>query len=44
MRNKKTHLKQLWSETWWILLGILWIAGLILGYIGLAPVFTRQQS
>jgi hypothetical protein len=29
-------IRQLWSETRWIVLGILWLVGLILGYAGFA--------
>lgn len=43
MLNKKTSLKQLWSETRWILLGILWLAGLALGYIGFSE-YSRENS
>lgn len=36
MHNKRSRLRQLWSETRWIQLAILWLAGLILGYAGFA--------
>lgn len=36
MLNKPTYLRQLWSETRWILLGGVWLASLLLGYAGIA--------
>ncbi|MGC9336439.1 MAG: NAD-binding protein [Anaerolineae bacterium] len=34
MRIKRAQLSQLWSEIRWILLGLVWLAGLLLGYAG----------
>ncbi len=31
MQAKRSPLRQFWSETRWILLGIAWLAGLLLG-------------
>jgi len=36
MRSKWSHLRQLCSETRWIFLGSIWLAGLILGFLGFA--------
>lgn len=35
--------RQIWSETRWILLGVLWLGGLILGYAGFAQ-FAREHA
>ena len=35
--------RQFWSETRWILLGIFWLVGLILGYAGFA-LYARDQA
>jgi hypothetical protein len=43
MRIKWIHLSQFWSETRWILLGIFWLVGLILGYAGFA-LFARDNT
>jgi hypothetical protein len=39
----RSRMKQFWSETRWILLGIIWLAGLSLGYAGFAQ-FTREHA
>ncbi|GAG25087.1 unnamed protein product, partial [marine sediment metagenome] len=31
---KRNHLRQFWSENRWILLGLAWLVGLALGYLG----------
>jgi hypothetical protein len=43
MQFKQTRLRQLWSETRWILLGIVWLLGLILGYAGFS-MFSRDNA
>ena len=43
MPLKHSHLRQLWSETRWILLGVVWLLGLILGYTGFAT-FSRDHA
>jgi hypothetical protein len=37
-----SHGRQLWSETRWILLGMFWLVGIILGYAGFA-IFARDN-
>jgi len=43
MREIKFQSRQLWSETRWILLGIFWLAGFLLGYAGFAE-FARDNA
>ena len=43
MRTKQPFLRQFWSETRWILLGLAWLAGLVTGYIGFA-LFSQENG
>jgi len=37
------HIRQLWSETRWILLGSIWLAALVLGYLGFARFSSEND-
>lgn len=43
MVSKRARLRQIWSETRWILLGVIWLAGLSLGYAGFNQ-FSRDHE
>ena len=37
------RIRQLWSETRWILLGSIWLAALVLGYLGFARFSSEND-
>ncbi len=43
MLNKPLFMRQLWREGRWLLLGALWLVGLLLGYAGLAR-FSQENA
>ena len=40
---KQLHLRQFWSEYRWILLGLAWLVGLALGYLGFS-IYTIENG